>query len=86
MAFPVPSYASDAFHDETALWFEAVGRVLSPLQYPKGPIVMWQIDNEGALYFRDGAYDQDYHPDAIAFHRQPGRAVFDKPGLVSGHG
>jgi beta-galactosidase len=68
-AFPVPSYASDAFHDETALWFEAVGKVLAPLQYPNGPIVLWQIDNEGALYFRDGPYDQDYHPDAIRlFH------------------
>lgn len=68
-AFPVPSYASDAFHDETALWFEAVGKVLAPLQYPHGPIVMWQIDNEGALYFRDGPYDQDYHPDAIRLFR-----------------
>jgi beta-galactosidase len=68
-AFPVPSYASDAFHDEAALWFEAVGRVLAPLQYPDGPIVMWQIDNEGALYFRDGPYDQDYHPDAIRLFR-----------------
>jgi beta-galactosidase len=68
-AFPVPSYASDIFHDETALWFEAVGRVLAPLQYPNGPIVMWQIDNEGALYFRDGPYDQDYHPDAIRLFR-----------------
>ena len=64
-SFPVPSYASDAFHDETAVWFEAVGRALAPLQYPDGPIVMWQIDNEGALYFRDGPYDQDYHPDAV---------------------
>jgi beta-galactosidase len=68
-AFPVPSYASDAFHDEASLWFEAVGRVLAPLQYPQGPIVMWQIDNEGALYFRDGPYDQDYHPDAIRLFR-----------------
>lgn len=68
-AFPVPSYASDAFHDEAAIWFEAVGRVLAPLQYPHGPIVMWQIDNEGALYFRDGPYDQDYHPDAIRLFR-----------------
>ena len=68
-AFPVPSYASDAFHDEAALWFDAVGRVLAPLQYPDGPIVMWQIDNEGALYFRDGPYDQDYHPDAIRLFR-----------------
>ena len=69
VAFPVPSYASDAFHDETALWFDAVGKVLSPLLHPHGPIVMLQVDNEGALYFRDGPYDQDYHPDAIALFR-----------------
>lgn len=69
VAFPVPSYASDAFHDETALWFDAVGKVLAPLLHPHGPIVMLQVDNEGALYFRDGPYDQDYHPDAIRMFR-----------------
>jgi beta-galactosidase len=69
VAFPVPSYASDAFHDEAALWFDAVGRVLAPLLHPHGPIVMLQVDNEGALYFRDGPYDQDYHPDAIRLFR-----------------
>jgi beta-galactosidase len=69
VAFPVPSYASDSFFDETALWFEACGRVLSPLLHPHGPIVMLQVDNEGALYFRDGPYDQDYHPDAIRLFR-----------------
>lgn len=68
-AFPVPSYASRAFHDETARYFQALGPVLAPLLYPAGPIVLLQIDNEGALYFRDGAYDQDYHPDAIALYR-----------------
>jgi beta-galactosidase len=69
VAFPVPSYASDAFFDETALWFEAVGREVGGLLYPNGPIVMLQVDNEGALYFRDGPYDQDYHPDAIRLFR-----------------
>lgn len=69
VAFPVPSYASDSFFDETALWFEACGRVLAPLLHPHGPIVMLQVDNEGALYFRDGPYDQDYHPDAIRLFR-----------------
>jgi beta-galactosidase len=78
-AFPVPSYASEAFHDEAALWFEAVGRVLAPLQYPNGPIVMWQIDNEGALYFRDGPYDQDYHPDAIRLFRDFLRESYVSP-------
>jgi len=68
-SFPVPSYASTAFHTEARTWFEAVGRELSPLVWPNGPIVLLQIDNEGAMYFRDGVYDQDYHPDAIALYR-----------------
>jgi beta-galactosidase len=69
VAFPVPSYASETFLDETARYFRAIGEVLTPLIYPNGPIVLVQVDNEGALYFRDGAYDQDYHPDAIALYR-----------------
>ena len=68
-AFPVPSYASGAFHDEVARYFQAIGPALVPHLYPAGPIVLLQIDNEGALYFRDGAYDQDYHPDAVALYR-----------------
>ncbi len=69
LAFPVPSYASDTFHDETARWFQALGKVISRYRYPEGPIVLIQVDNEGALYFRDGAYDQDYHPDALRLWR-----------------
>jgi beta-galactosidase len=69
LAFPVPSYASEAFHSEARAWFDAVGHELAPLVWPKGPIVLLQIDNEGAMYFRDGVYDQDYHPDAIAQYR-----------------
>lgn len=69
VAFPVPSYASQAFLDEVSVWFDAVAEVLMPLRHPEGPIVLSQIDNEGALYFRDGPYDQDYHPDAIALFR-----------------
>jgi beta-galactosidase len=68
-AFPVPSYASEAFFDETARYFRLLSPALAPLLYPNGPIVLVQIDNEGALYFRDGAYDQDYHPDAITLYR-----------------
>jgi beta-galactosidase len=61
-AFPVPSYASEAFHDEAARYFQALGPVLAPLLYPAGPIVMVQIDNEGALYFRDGAFRSGLSP------------------------
>jgi beta-galactosidase len=77
VAFPVPSYASDAFHDETARWFEAMAKVLAPLCHPRGPIVLVQVDNEGALYFRDGPYDQDYHPDAIRLLREFLRAKYE---------
>ncbi|MGF1469703.1 MAG: beta-galactosidase, partial [Sandaracinaceae bacterium] len=62
--FPVPSYASDTFHDECARYFRALGEVVAPRLWPAGPVALLQIDNEGAYYFRDGAYDQDYHPDA----------------------
>lgn len=69
LAFPVPSYASDAFFDEAASYFHALGPVLSPLLYPDGPVVLVQVDNEGAFYFRDGLYDQDYHADAVQLYR-----------------
>jgi beta-galactosidase len=69
IGFPVPSYASDAFHAETATWFAAVSAETAKLRHPEGPIVLVQIDNEGALYFRDGAYDQDYHPDSLRLFR-----------------
>jgi beta-galactosidase len=76
VAFPVPSYASDAFLEETARWYRAVGRQLSRLRWPEGPIVLVQVDNEGALYFRDGVYDQDYHPDALHAFRDFLRAKY----------
>jgi beta-galactosidase len=76
VAFPVPSYASEAFLEETAQWYRAVGQRLSRLRWPDGPIVLVQVDNEGALYFRDGVYDQDYHPDALSAFRTFLRAKY----------
>lgn len=81
VAFPVPSYASAAFLDETERWYRAVGERVGHLRWPDGPIVLVQIDNEGALYFRDGQYDQDYHPDAIHAFRGFLRAKY---GRVAG--
>src|SRR6266566_3088701 len=69
VGFPVPSYASEAFLAETEKWFQLVAPKLVPLRWPDGPIVLCQIDNEGTLYFRDGLYDQDYRPEAVALYR-----------------
>ena len=70
LAFPIPSYASEAFLSEVGEWLAAVGAELSSLSWPKGPIVLLQVDNEGAMYFRDGVYDQDYHPDSLRGFRR----------------
>jgi beta-galactosidase len=64
--FPVPSYASEAFLAETDRWYAAFAEAVRPHLYPAGPVVLLQVDNEAAYYFRDAPYDQDYHPDAIA--------------------
>ena len=82
MAFPVPSYASEAFHEEVERWFDACGPLLSPLRWPDGPIVMVQVDNEGALYFRDGPYDQDYHPDSVQLFRGFLRTKYKRPSAL----
>ncbi|MFW6051182.1 MAG: beta-galactosidase [Myxococcota bacterium] len=68
--FPVPSYASDAFHGEVGRWYDAVGAVVRDRMWPHGPIVLLQVDNEAAYYFRNGPFDQDYHPDALARWRE----------------
>jgi beta-galactosidase len=91
LGFPVPSYASRAFLEEAGVWLRAVAQRLAPLRYPEGPIVLVQVDNEGALYFRDGVYDQDYHQDAIELYRtflseeygsiEVLRARYAEPGL-----
>lgn len=68
--FPVPSYASTQYRDETAAWYRAVSKVVASRRYPDGPVVMLQIDNEATYFFRNSLYDQDYHPDAIRLYRR----------------
>lgn len=67
--FPVPSYASEKFFAEVAVWFSAMAEVVAPRLAPRGPVVLIQVDNEAALFFREGLFEQDYHPDAIAAFR-----------------
>ncbi len=64
--FPVPSYASETYLAETDEWYGAFAAVARPHLYPRGPVVLLQVDNEATYFFRDAPYDQDYHPDAIA--------------------
>lgn len=63
--FPVPSYASRTYLAEVRRWFQAFADEIRDLVFPSGPVVLLQVDNEAAYYFRDGPYEQDYHPDAV---------------------
>ncbi|MCB9574990.1 MAG: beta-galactosidase [Kofleriaceae bacterium] len=71
-AFPVPSYASAAFRAEVAGWFAAFAEVVAPRLAPDGPVVAIGVDNEAQQFFRLGAFDHDYHPDAIAWWHEAG--------------
>jgi beta-galactosidase len=78
--FPVPSYASARFHEQVAAWYAALAEVVAPLLAPDGPVVALAVDHQAQLFHRLGAYDLDYHPDAIAWwhddggHGEPPRA------------
>jgi len=66
-AWPVPSYASHAFRERVRGWYAAVADVVRPHLAPDGPVVAIGVDNEAQMFFRLGAYDHDYHPEAIAW-------------------
>ena len=66
-AWPIPSYASSTFHARVKAWYAEVARVAAPHLAPDGPVVAIGVDNEAQLFFRMGAYDLDYHPDAITW-------------------
>jgi len=68
-AFPLPSLASTRFAAELATFHRAVAAVLAPRCAPDGPVVAVGLDPGLAGRVRGGAYDVDYHPDAIAVWR-----------------
>lgn len=82
-AFPVPSYTSRKLIAEASAWLERVGAELGPLAWPHGPIVLCQVDNEGAMYFRDGVYEQDYHPDSLELYARHLESRYGSPEALS---
>jgi beta-galactosidase len=75
LAYPAPSLASRAFHEEASLWLRAVAEQLGPLGWPHGPIVLLALADAERSHTQD-----DYHPDAVAQYR---RFLTRKYGNVS---
>lgn len=66
----MPSYASLRTLREVAGWYDEVVRRLAPLQWPAGPIVACQVDNEIGYHFQSHAFALDFHPDAVGQYRE----------------
>jgi len=68
---PIPAlnYASDAFYDETGLWYDAICAILAKHAYPQGGIVAAQVDNEMAYFFGVNAYIADYSTESVEAYR-----------------
>ena len=64
-AFPIPSYASRAFHAHVRAWYAAVAKIVEP--FLGDPVVAIGVDNEAQMFFRNGAFDLDYHSDALVW-------------------
>lgn len=73
--FPVPSYASAAFREAASAWLAGFGEIARPHLHPAGPVVALQVDNEAQMFFRLGAFDHDYHPDAVAWWHEDAPAL-----------
>ncbi|SHF39865.1 beta-galactosidase [Caldanaerobius fijiensis DSM 17918] len=67
--FPVPSYASEKFYKEVALYFDSLAPILKEHLYPKGCIIGLQADNETCYFFKDNAYTMDYSQDSIKLYQ-----------------
>ncbi|MBK7539862.1 MAG: beta-galactosidase [Myxococcales bacterium] len=62
----LPSYASAKLHARVARWYQALAAQVDSMCAPGGPVVALAVDHEAHLSFRRGAYDLDYHPEALA--------------------
>lgn len=66
----MPSYGSRTTLREVGRWYDEVVRRLAPLQWPHGPIVACQVDNEIGYHFQSHAFAMDYHPDTLVQYRE----------------
>lgn len=68
---PIPAlcYAEDKFFEETAVWYDAIMKILARHAYPNGNLIACQVDNEMAFFFHINPYECDYHPASIKAYR-----------------
>jgi len=70
--FPVPSYFSEKFYEEVAVYFDALMPILVPRLHPSGgPVIGIQVDHEMSFFQRlRYPYTLDYHPSALLLYQR----------------
>ena len=64
-AFPAPSYASPQFRAAVDGWYDVVVPLLAALQWPDGPVIACQVDNELGYFFHVDPYVMDYRDEFV---------------------
>ncbi len=58
---PIPCLLHPEYLRRAERWLTAVDDVIRPYCYPRGPILLIQLDNEPSLTFHDGMFESDYN-------------------------
>lgn len=59
---PIPSYHHPAYLSRVKEWLAAVDGALADYFFPRGPIILVQLDNEPCMTFHDKVFESDYNP------------------------
>ncbi len=59
---PIPSYLHPSYLEAAGEWISEVDRTISRHVYPRGPIILVQLDNEPSMTFHDRLLESDYNP------------------------
>ncbi len=57
-----PSYLHPTYLKHVRRWLTDVDLCISDFCYPRGPVILVQLDNEPSMTFRDGMFESDYNP------------------------
>jgi len=66
----VPSYLHPKYLFYVRKWITDVDLCIKDFCYPKGPIILIQVDNEPSMAFQDQMFKSDYNPVNIGFYQQ----------------
>lgn len=75
--FPIVSYASPEFFAEVEAWYDVVCPIIARNQYPDGPVVLVQADNEHSYFFKLTPYDVDYSAGAVQHYHDVLREKYE---------